>query len=91
MIGKIDSPDFSFERHRLNARLSIAMNIWPRYFAIFMSVGSSVHDSGSNLAWGMLEGAGCKSPHPHLPEGRGDVFFLDILFHRKSVMASLQR
>jgi hypothetical protein len=27
-------------------------------------------------------GAGCKSPHPHLPEGRGEVFFLDILFHR---------
>jgi hypothetical protein len=32
-------------------------------------------------------GAGCKSPHPHLPEGRGEVFFLDILFHRISVMA----
>src|SRR5271167_3733294 len=33
------------------------------------------------------ERAGCKSPHPHLSEGRGEVFFLDILFHRKSVMA----
>ncbi len=27
-------------------------------------------------------GAGCKSPPPHLSEGRGEVFFLDILFHR---------
>jgi hypothetical protein len=26
--------------------------------------------------------AGSKSPHPHLSEGRGEVFFLDILFHR---------
>src|ERR1700690_530936 len=33
------------------------------------------------------ERAGCKSPHPHLSEGRGEVFFLDILFHRMSVMA----
>ena len=33
------------------------------------------------------DGAGCKSPHPHLSEGRGEVFFLDILFHRMSVMA----
>jgi hypothetical protein len=24
-------------------------------------------------------GAGCKSPHPHLPEGRGEALFLDIL------------
>ena len=32
-------------------------------------------------------GAGCKSPHPHLSEGRGEVFFLDILFHRMSVTA----
>ena len=29
---------------------------------------------------------GCKLPHPRLPEGRGEVFFLDILFHRISVM-----
>src|SRR5580693_6907388 len=28
------------------------------------------------------ERAGCKSPHPHLSEGRGEVFFLDILFYR---------
>src|ERR1022692_4018113 len=33
-------------------------------------------------------GAGCKSPLPHLTEGRGDAFLLDILFHRMSVMAS---
>ena len=33
------------------------------------------------------ERAGCKSPHPHLSEGRGEVFFLDILFYRMSVMA----
>src|ERR1019366_8299799 len=32
-------------------------------------------------------GAGCKSPYPHLPEGRGEAFFLDILFHRMSVIA----
>ena len=32
-------------------------------------------------------GAGCKSPHPHLSEGRGEVFSLDILFHRISVIA----
>src|ERR1039458_2847381 len=32
-------------------------------------------------------GAGCKSPLPHLPEGRGDAFSLDILFHRMSVIA----
>jgi hypothetical protein len=32
-------------------------------------------------------GAGCKSPHPHLSEGRGEAFFLDIPFHRMSVMA----
>ena len=31
--------------------------------------------------------AGCKSPLPHLPEGRGEAFFLDILFHRMSEMA----
>jgi len=31
---------------------------------------------------GSVVGAGCKSPHPHLPEGRGEAFFLDILFHR---------
>jgi len=27
-------------------------------------------------------GAGCKSPHQHLPQGRGGDFFLDILSHR---------
>ncbi len=27
-------------------------------------------------------GAGCKSPRPHLSEGLGESFFLDILFHR---------
>src|ERR1017187_6144715 len=32
-------------------------------------------------------GAGCKSPLPHLTEGRGDAFLLDILFHRMSVIA----
>src|ERR1019366_972209 len=32
-------------------------------------------------------GAGCKSPYPHLPEGRGEAFFLDILFHRMSEIA----
>jgi hypothetical protein len=32
------------------------------------------------------ERAGCKSPHPHLSEGRGEVFFLDILFHRMNVI-----
>jgi hypothetical protein len=36
-------------------------------------------------------GAGCKSPHPHLPEGRGEVFFLDILFHRMSVIEILRQ
>src|ERR1019366_8200702 len=36
-------------------------------------------------------GAGCKSPLPHLTEGRGDAFFLDILFHRMSVMAMFQQ
>jgi hypothetical protein len=30
------------------------------------------------------------SPHPHLPEGRGEAFSLDILFHRMSVMAIYQ-
>jgi hypothetical protein len=35
------------------------------------------------------ERAGYKSPHPHLSEGRGEVFFLDILFYRKSVIAWL--
>jgi hypothetical protein len=29
------------------------------------------------------------SLNPHLSEGRGEVFFLDILFHRMSVMAML--
>jgi hypothetical protein len=24
---------------------------------------------------------GCKSPHSRLPEGRGDICFLDILSH----------
>jgi hypothetical protein len=32
------------------------------------------------------ERAGCQSRHPHLSEGRGAVFFLDILFHRMSVI-----
>jgi len=27
---------------------------------------------------------------PHLPEGRGEAFSLDILFHRMSVMAILK-
>src|ERR1039457_842153 len=36
-------------------------------------------------------GAGCKSPLPHLTEGRGDAFLLDILFHRMSVMAILRQ
>ena len=31
-------------------------------------------------------GAGCKSPRPHLSEGRGEDFLLDILFHRMSVI-----
>jgi hypothetical protein len=31
-------------------------------------------------------GAGCKSPRPHLSEGRGKHFFLDIPFHRMGVM-----
>jgi hypothetical protein len=37
------------------------------------------------------ERAGCKSPHPHLSEGPGEVFFLHILFHRMSVMACLRQ
>src|ERR1039458_3903962 len=36
-------------------------------------------------------GAGCKSPYPHLPEGRGEAFFLDILLHRMSVIAWLRK
>jgi hypothetical protein len=36
-------------------------------------------------------GAGCKSPRPHLSQGRGESFFLDILFHRMSDMAILQQ
>src|ERR1022692_3817005 len=36
-------------------------------------------------------GAGCKSPLPHLTEGRGDAFLLDILFHRMSVTAMFQQ
>ena len=28
--------------------------------------------------------------HPHLSEGRGEVFFLDILFHRISEIEMLQ-
>src|SRR5258708_17493842 len=35
-------------------------------------------------------GAGCKSPRPHLSEGLGESFFLDILFHRVSAMAMFQ-
>lgn len=35
----------------------------------------------------LCNGAECNSPHPHLSEGRGDEFLLDILFHRKRVMA----
>jgi hypothetical protein len=31
------------------------------------------------------DGAGCKSLHPRLSEGRGEDFFLDILFYRMSV------
>jgi hypothetical protein len=34
------------------------------------------------------ERAGCKSPNPHLSEERGEVFFLDILFHRMSATAT---
>jgi hypothetical protein len=26
-------------------------------------------------------GLDASPPHPHLPEGRGEAFFLDILFH----------
>src|SRR5271154_7361869 len=37
------------------------------------------------------ERAGCKSPHPHLSEGQGEVFFLDILFHRMSEIAILRQ
>jgi hypothetical protein len=29
------------------------------------------------------ERAGCKSPHPHLSEGRGEVFFLTSSFIRR--------
>src|ERR1039458_8526766 len=36
-------------------------------------------------------GAGCKSPYPHLPEGRGEAFFLDILFHRMSDIGILRQ
>src|ERR1022692_1917651 len=36
-------------------------------------------------------GAGCKSPYPHLPEGRGEAFFLDILFHRMSAIGILRQ
>jgi hypothetical protein len=36
-------------------------------------------------------GAGCKSPHPRLSEEPGKVFFLDILFHRMSVIAMLRQ
>src|ERR1035437_7825752 len=36
-------------------------------------------------------GAGCKSPYPHLPEGRGEAFFLDILFHRMSDIEILRQ
>jgi hypothetical protein len=31
------------------------------------------------------------SPHPHLSEGRGESFFLDILFHRMSVIEIFHR
>jgi hypothetical protein len=37
------------------------------------------------------ERAGCKSPHPHLSEGPGEVFFLHILFHRMSVIGMLRQ
>ena len=37
------------------------------------------------------DGAGRKSRHPHLSEGRGEVFFLDILFHRMSVIEILRQ
>ena len=33
-------------------------------------------------------GLDVSSPRPHLSEGRGEDFFLDILFHRMSVIAS---
>jgi hypothetical protein len=36
-------------------------------------------------------GAGCKSPALASREGTGEIFFLDILFHRMSVLAIFQR
>ncbi|MGA8312701.1 MAG: hypothetical protein WB755_21910 [Terriglobales bacterium] len=36
-------------------------------------------------------GAGCKSPALASREGTGEIFFLDILFHRMSEIAMLQQ
>jgi hypothetical protein len=36
-------------------------------------------------------GAGCKSPAWASREGTGETFFLDILFHRMSEMASVEK
>ena len=47
--------------------------------------GQTVNPSKNEVRNG--GGAGCKSPHPHLTEGRGESFFLDILFYRISVIA----
>jgi hypothetical protein len=54
---------------------------------------ASQSDQTNNPSNEVRNGAGLdvKSPRPHLPEGRGDAFFLDILFHRMSVKAILRQ
>jgi hypothetical protein len=37
------------------------------------------------------DGVGCKSPHPRLPEGRGEVFFLTSSFIGLSVIGILRQ
>jgi hypothetical protein len=48
---------------------------------------SAASQSGQPITLARMRGAGCKSLHPHLSEGRGEVFFLDILFYRMSEIA----
>src|ERR1039458_2322998 len=63
---------------------------WDKQLGLASPVESSASQSSqTNNPSKECGGAGCKSPYPHLPEGRGEAFFLDILFHRMSEIGDI--
>jgi hypothetical protein len=57
---------------------------WDKQLGLASPLECAAIQSGQDQPPKKGEGAGCKSPHPRLPWGEGENFFLDILSHRKA-------